>query len=186
MNSIFVFHGSFSSPFENWFSSVNAWGNEHGRKVYVPHLPSPEKQTFENWASVIDAYAKMGLVDGTTTFVGHSSGAALAIKYLLERKQRIAMLVTVCGFNNYFSGDTDYDAINRSLFVAHEALQDIPKLADRRVTFYSDNDPFIPIEKYREFSTAVEADTRLVPGAGHFNAESGYTTFPDLTNLLAD
>ena len=39
MENYFIIHGSFGSPFENWFSWLHDFIENEGKQVYVPQFP---------------------------------------------------------------------------------------------------------------------------------------------------
>ena len=39
MENYFIIHGSFGSPFGNWFSWLHDFIADDGKQVYVPDLP---------------------------------------------------------------------------------------------------------------------------------------------------
>jgi uncharacterized protein len=187
VNSLVILHGSFGSPSENWFPWLAAqWSAETGEPSLTPAFPTPKGQTFANWATILDAYRAIGLVTEATAVVAHSSACVFAVKYASSRDCRFKSVTTVAGFNDFASGDADFDSINAELFVEDDTLRQAPDLFAARSAFYSDNDPYLPREKLDAFAQAIDATVTVVSGGGHLNAEAGYTEFPKLlAQLLA-
>ena len=50
MENYFIIHGSFGSPFGNWFSWLHDFIEDEGKQVYVPDFPiGVGYQNYENW-----------------------------------------------------------------------------------------------------------------------------------------
>jgi hypothetical protein len=74
-NNYFIIHGSFGSPFVNWFSWLQDFikSDEQEKEVYVPQFPvGVGYQTYENWSKLLKYYLDLGLINETTTIIGHS------------------------------------------------------------------------------------------------------------------
>lgn len=182
MSSIIV-HGSFGSPFGNWFPWLCKAISERGERAFVPHFPTPKGQTFDNWAAILDGYRAAGLIGPGSTFYAHSAGAPFVVKYVARRGLNLRRVVTVSGFNDFLSGDKDFDAINSEMFfTSGDASAFIASVQDR-FCVYSDNDPHLPINKLESFCGSLSARPVIIPGGGHLNADSGMTTFERLLSL---
>lgn len=184
ISSIFIIHGSFGSPFENWFPSIYNSINSKGIRAYVPHFPSPLGQTFENWSKILDSYVDSNLLDANSLIVCHSSACPFILKYVKERGINIGGLITVSGFNNFYSGNADFDKINSEFFQESKDLTLAAKNFSFIHSFYSDNDPYISLEVLQEFNNLIDSKQHLILNAGHFNKDAGYITFNELLKLI--
>ncbi len=183
MENYFIIHGSFSSPFSNWFGWLHDFLEKDGKQVYTPDFPTGVGyQNYENWSNLFKVYLKLGLINENTTIIAHSIAPVFVSKFLTENKVKIKKLIFVCGFNNYLGIDKDYDAVNESMYF--DNLQDVKQYANEIICFYSDNDPYVKYEAEKEFVDAVATKQILIPNAGHINAEFGYDTFEDIVNYL--
>ena len=88
----------------------------------------------------------------------------------------------MCGFNNYFGINDEYDAVNRSMYV--DNIEDVKNYANEIICFYSDNDPYVKYEVEKEFVNKVATDSILMQGVGHINSETGYDTFEEIVPYL--
>ncbi|MDR0979012.1 MAG: alpha/beta hydrolase [Lachnospiraceae bacterium] len=186
MNNYFIIHGSFGTPFGNWFSWLQDFlksDDESIKKVYVPDFPSGiGYQTYENWSKLLKCYADLGLINENTTIIAHSIAPVFISKFLIENKIKVKKLVFVCGFNNYFGINENYDTVNGSMYL--ENIEDVKKYANEIICFYSDNDPYVKYEAEKEFADKVATKQIVVAGAGHINAEMGYDTFKEIIPYL--
>ena len=183
MDNYFIIHGSFGSPYSNWFSWLHDFIQEEGKQVYVPYFPAGVGyQNYDNWSKLLKAYLDLGLINENTTIIGHSIAPIFISKFLVENKIKVKKLIFVCGFNNYLGINEEYDAVNNSMYFNN--LQDIKQCAKEIICFYSDNDPYVKYEVEKDFADAISTEQIVLKGAGHINAESGYDTFEEIVNYL--
>lgn len=183
MQNYFIVHGSFSSPYSNWIGWLHDFLEKEGKKVYVPNFPiGVGFQNYENWSRLFKVYLDLGLINEDTTIVAHSIAPAFVSKFLIQNKIKVKKLIFVCGFNNYFGIDEEYDTVNKTMYL--DNLQNVTQYANEIICFYSDNDPYVKYEAEKEFADTIMAKQVLMPKAGHINAESGFDTFEDIVSYL--
>lgn len=183
MENYFIIHGSFGSPYSNWFGFLHNFIEQEGKNVYVPNFPiGVGYQNFDNWSKLLKTYLDLGLINENTTIIAHSSGPAFISKFLVQNKVKVKKLIFVCGFNNYFGINEEYDTVNKSMYF--DNLQDVKQYTDKIICFYSDNDPYVKYEAEKEFADTLDAEQIFIPNAGHINAESGYDTFEEILGYI--
>ena len=178
MATVFIIHGVEGHPEENWFPWLKAELEKRGNKVIVPQFPTPEGQTLENWLATLKTYeADLG---SDTILVGHSLGGAFALNVLEHYPARAAFLVA-CVFGPVFEAfDEGMKTFAQRDFNWPAILANCPHFE----IFHSDNDPYIKLEVAEKLSRHLNTPVTLVPGAGHFNASSGFTKFDLLLEKL--
>ena len=171
-----IIHGSFESPFDHWFS----WARSELQDAIVPQFPTGlGRQNYENWEKLLESYRFAGYIHENTIFIGHSIAPIFLIHYLLKHKIKVKKLFFISGFNNYSVDQSgEYDQVNESFFC--DGIQKIKQYATDIICFYSDDDPYVSFSALTEFASQVATKEVFVSGAGHFNTESGYVTFPRL------
>lgn len=184
MENYFIIHGSFGSPYSNWFGWLHDFiQDDKNRGVYVPDFPiGVGLQNYDNWSNLLKYYLDLKLIDENTTIIAHSIAPVFISKFLVENKVKIKKLIFVCGFNNYLGINEEYDAVNNSMYF--DNLEDVKKYADSIICFYSDNDPYVKYEVEKDFADKIATEQILIPNAGHINSESGYDTFEDIVSYL--
>lgn len=179
----FIIHGSFSSPFSNWFGWLYGKIESGGGICYCPDFPTGVGfQNYKNWEKLLKYYHSLGLINENTTIIGHSIAPAFISKFLVKNKIKVKKLIFVCGFNNHLGINEDYDAVNKSMYLKN--LSDVKNFADEIVCFYSNNDPYVPYDIEKEFANTVATKQVLLKGASHINAESGYTEFKEILKYI--
>ena len=124
----------------------------------------------------------MGLINENTTIIAHSIAPVFVSKFLTQNKVKVKKLIFVCGFNNYFGINDEYDEVNGTMYF--DNLEDVKKYANEIICFYSNNDPYVKYEVEKDFADKIATDQIVVPNAGHINSESGYDTFEDIVHYL--
>ena len=97
-----ILHGSFGSPFGNWFPYLRSELEKKELIVYTPDMPTGMGyQNYDNWSRVMDGYVSADILNENTIIFAHSIAPVFICKYLVERNIKVKRLVLVCGFNNY-------------------------------------------------------------------------------------
>lgn len=182
MENYFIIHGSYGNPYKNFIPWLKRQLSKKGRLCIVPHFPSLEFQTYDSWSHILSSYLDIGCINSDTVFITHSLGSIFIIKFLLEKNIKIKKLITVSGFNQVvFSDDS---SLYESFYLDWEALSNFSSICDERISFVSDNDPYVSYDNLKSFCDSICAREKFVSGAGHFNEKSGYLEFREILSCL--
>ena len=182
-NNYLLVHGGFGSPFSNWLPWLRSQIEERERVVYTPDLPSGVGyQNYESWSKIMKCYVEDGIINENTVVFAHSIAPIFICKFLVDNQIHVKRCVFVCGFNNYFGINEEYDAVNRSMYF--DNLSDVKNYCNDIVCFYSDNDPYVKYEVEKEFADTITENQIMISGGGHLNSESGYQKFMELLKYL--
>lgn len=183
MNNYLIVHGSFGSPFGNWFPYLRGELEKRELVVYTPDMPSGVGyQNYDNWSNVMKAYVDAGIINENTVIFAHSIAPVFVCKFLIENSIKVKRLVLVCGFNNYLGINDDYDAVNESMYL--DNLEEVKNYCNDIVCFYSDNDPYVTFDKEKEFADMIASTQVVIQNGGHLNSESGYDEFEELLKYI--
>jgi hypothetical protein len=176
-----IIHGTMGSPDGNWFPWLSAKLTQHGARVTVPRMPTPDGQSLAGWDA---AFAEqIGYLDERTCIIGHSIGATFLLRYLERCQTPIGGAVFVAGLTGAI-GIPEYDGLNRSFVSGPYDWEVIKRNAGRLVCFAGDVDPYVPGEQQQEMARNLGVDLRVIPGGGHLNGEFGYDSFDELFEEL--
>lgn len=100
---------------------------------------------------------------------------------MLENKIKVKKIITIAGFNNLEFVD---DMNLYKSFYLDEDLSDIKLYSSESISFYSDNNPYVPKSDAEKFADSISSEKILVNGAGHFNEKYGYTEFTELLKYV--
>jgi uncharacterized protein len=185
MPNAFIIHGAGSSSRSNWFPWLKTELERIGIKTAVPDFPiglgegredqgGPDAtQSLDNWLAAFGEYAE-GIDEGTL-MIGHSVGPAFILAVLERLDVRISAAFLVAPFTERL-GIERFDRVNGT-FMRLFNWERIKKNCGRFRIYASDNDPYVPQALSRRVAENLGAELKVVPGAGHFNSDSGYTRF---------
>ena len=182
-NNYLIIHGSFGSPFVNWFPWLRKQIEDKDLMVYTPDFPTGVGyQNYTNWEKVLEAYVNAGLINEDTVIYAHSIAPIFISHFLVSHKIKVKRLIFVCGFNNYLGINEEYDNVNKSMYF--DNLEDVKQYSEEIICFYSKNDPYVKYEVEKEFADTIATKQVIIDDGGHLNAESGYTEFKQLLEYL--
>ncbi|MGV8162737.1 MAG: RBBP9/YdeN family alpha/beta hydrolase [Candidatus Nanoarchaeia archaeon] len=172
--NVFIIHGSYGNPRENWFPYLKQKLEKESCKVFIPKFPTPENQSLENWKTIFNKYKKH--LNETTIVVGHSIGVAFLLNILEQENKKINSAFFVAGFTGSLN-NKEFDKINKSFADKKFNWKKIKNNCQEFFVFHSDNDPYVPLTKAEELAKNLDVKVILVKNAGHFNESSGYKKF---------
>lgn len=179
MENYLIIHGSFGSSEGNWFPWLKEQLEKDNKKVLVPQMPvGIDKQNFDSWSEVLNEID----INEFTTIIAHSIAPIFICKYLITNKIKVKKLIFVCGFNNYFGINRDFDTVNGPMYI--DNYTDIKNYCDNIICYYSDNDPYVKYEVEKEFASSISNKEYVIKDGGHINSESGYTSFEAILKSL--
>jgi uncharacterized protein len=178
MPSVFIIHGIYGSPKENWFPWIKKELEELACDVYVPHFPTSNPTLLGEWLGVFKPYQKY--LDKASIVIGHSVGVPFILTILESSPAKSAFLVS--GFAT--NPDNEFTPIMKNIADKQFDWSAIRKNCKNFTVFHSDNDPYVPLSLAEELAENLGTEVSLVEGAGHFNADAGYTAFPLLLEYI--
>ena len=181
MATVFIIHGSYGDPEENWFPWLTKELQDRGCQVFVPEFPTPKNQSLQTWRSVFSGYE--GYVDDETIFIGHSLGPAFILDLLEKVEESVHLTVFVSGFLGLLDNEK-FDSINKTFVDREFDWERIKKNCKKFIVIHADNDLYVPVEKSLELAEKLGVEPIIIPGGGHFNADAGFKEFPALLSLI--
>ncbi len=180
---VVVLHGARGGPDTNWFPWLHAELDAQGIEVLRPRFPTPQGQSLEAWLHAYDR--AIGPVRPVSTvLVGHSLGAALALRLVERAAEPVAGLFLAAAFVGAL-GLADYDAINRSFFAKPFDWAGIrQRKGGMGRCWAGDDDPYVPLSRSQDVADRLRTPLEIVPGGGHLNSETGFDAFPGLRDAV--
>lgn len=183
MKNVFIVHGAFGSPEENWIPWLTSELQKQGYIVTAPKFPTPEGQNYDNWMGV--AAPHLEAFNEETVLVGHSIGATFTLCILEELSIQIAKTILVSGFIGLLDNE-DFDSINHTISNRDFDWDEIQENSSEFYILHGDNDPYVPVEKAMVLSAKLQTEPILIQNGGHLNADAGFTTFPKLLKVVTN
>ncbi|MCK4589091.1 MAG: serine hydrolase family protein [Nanoarchaeota archaeon] len=170
MTNIFIIHGTFGHPKENWFPWLKSELEKLGHQVFVPKFTTPKNQTLNNWLKIFEEYQNQ--IENSIV-IGHSLGVAFLLNILETKSVQAAFFVA--GVSSPL--DNEFDENMKTFSHRQFDWNKIKNNCQKFYVFHSDNDPYIPLEKAEELAKNLGVDLIIVKNAGHFNELAGYIKF---------
>ncbi len=174
MKNIFIIHGSYGSPKENWFPWLKKELEKLGHRVFVPQfpIPPPEKQNsyygghkLSQWLKTLNKYRQY--LNEETIIVAHSRGCVFTFRVLEKLKKPVSSVFLVAPWMNFIwypKGYLKVDSFHEKPFLWNK----IKKGAKYFEIFQSTNDD-TPVQEGRKIAKKLGAKLDIVKNAGHFN-----------------
>ena len=178
-----MLHGAHGGPDTNWFPWLRSELITQGIEVLIPQLPTPEGQSLEAW---FDAYHHVAnaVPPAPTILVGHSLGAAFALRLVEKAAEPFEGLFLAAGFIGAL-GLPDYDPINQSFFCTPFDWAGIRERKGRACRCWAgDDDPYVPLSRSQDVAEHLNASLDVIPRGGHLNRETGFSAFPQLREAI--
>lgn len=184
---VFIIHGWSDSPKGSWFPWLKTELETRGFEVYVPAMPDTDKPKIEAWVSHLAKVSKN--TDENTYFVGHSIGCQTILRYLekLPKSKKIGGAIFVAGwFTKLTNLETDEEEKIAEPWVETPInFARIKRITKNFVAIFSDNDPFVPLNKNTEvFRDELGAKIIIEQGKSHMIKEDGITELPIVLHEL--
>ncbi|MBT7903024.1 serine hydrolase family protein [Candidatus Woesearchaeota archaeon] len=185
MTKVFLIHGAYGTPTENWFPWLKKELEKLNCQVFVPKFPTPQNQTLQNWFFAFNSY--LSKLDENSIVIGHSLGPAFLMRVLettnsTTLSKPIKSAFFIAPFIDFLD-NPEFDEINRTFIENNFDWKKIKSNCKKFVIYHSDNDPYVNLKYAKYVATKLNVDINIIPNAGHFNQASGYLQF---TKLLED
>lgn len=172
MRNIFIFHGSYGNPQENWFPWLKNELEKLGNRVFVPQFPIPKIQdeaysghSLKKWMSSFDKYHKY--INTKTIIIAHSRGCIFTYNLLPTLKNYIDCLFLIApwkSFRWYPKGWKKTDSFHKKSFNWDKIREKV-----KYIELYQSTNDDTPVSEGREIAKNLRAKYIVVKNAGHFN-----------------
>ena len=179
----------------NWLCATATVKDSFGT-VLRPDVSDWQEPAIESWIATLTETCGHDPADlSSTYFIAHSVGCQGVIRYLatLPEGTAVAGCLLVAG---WWTLDAPWDSILPWEYPLDSAgkppahpidLGRVRAVCPRIVTLISDNDQFTSDwqQTKRDFERRVNAQVKVIPGAGHFNATESPVVRDALSELIA-
>ena len=180
MKNYFIIHGSFVDSNTDWYPWLRDKLIELNQDVIAPNFPvGLDIQNYDAWKNELNKYKDK--INENTVFIAHSIGPIFIVKYVIENNIKIDSLYSISGFNGLIN-IKDFDKVNESFFM--KEIKNFDKKCKNRISFFSNNDPFVPYELLEDFPKLINSEVHIINNAGHFIEDDGYNEFPELLSTI--
>ncbi len=178
MNTVFIIHGAYGHPSENWFPWAKKMLEKEGYEVIIPAFPTPEDQTPENWMKVFEKYeSKLGV---DSIIIGHSLGVAFILRVLEKLDSPIRAAILAAGFVTPAPEKFKTESFVEKPF----EWEKIRKNCSRFFVLHGDDDPYNAPEKAEVIAKELRTKAVIIPNGGHLNEKAGFLEFPAIMEII--
>lgn len=180
LQNALIFHGYGANPNDHWFGWLAQQLDSASISTKVPALPDSLAPDAARWQESIGA--TVGEPSEDSVVIAHSLGCLAVLRYLslLTSAWRLGSLVLVSGFLDPLPALPELDGF----ISAGCDVTGLSERINRVIVIRSDDDPLVPPVHTDRLAGLLEAETVVVPKAGHFLAADGYSTLPDALNAI--
>ncbi len=175
-----MIHGYEGNSENHWFPYIKAEMEKHGVEVFVPQMPT--EYTVPAWLESLKEISEH--VNENSILIGHSLGCPTLLHLLANLSKPVFGTVLVAGFGKVFGDETDQGVEECNRFVKDIAWKKAGQNAGVIKLFSSIDDPEVPVEVSLHLGTMLKSSIRFIEKAGHFCADDGFETFPELLEYL--
>jgi len=176
---ILILHGIEGHAGIHWQQWLHDQLIEKGHQVIMPELPHSDQPDRSEWLKTTrEAIRGVKLQD--LVVVGHSLGVTTALDLIEQMDSPIKALISVSGFSK------DYGAELNSYFLKEKKVDfgKVNQNLGKAFVFYGDNDPYVPQKILKSLADKLGVVPKILPKGGHLNTDAGYTTFPELLEII--
>lgn len=168
MRNIFIIHGSYGHPGENWFPWLKSELEKLDHRVFVPAFPVPKTEAtgdhkLDLWMKELDGYKEY--IDKEVIFVAHSRGCLFTYRILEQQIPLYAAFLVAPWITKYLAGGWTRDDLSQKDPFDWGKMRNGAKHIE---VFQSTNDE-IPVNEGKQVAQNLGAEFILVENAGHFN-----------------
>lgn len=181
MKRAYLIHGWGGHPdgaFRPWLArKLRARGFE----VEIPELPDTEYPRIETWVPFLTSFIRTP--DKDTVIVGHSLGCQAVLRFLekLPEGASVGKTVLVAGpFTSVLGLEDEEKEVVQPWLRTPVDVDKVKRAAGRLIAFFSDNDPWIPLEDEKIAREVFGAETIIQHKKGHYSEVDGLAEVPDV------
>ncbi len=176
---VLILHGIGGHAGIHWQQWLHDQLTQKGHTVIMPNLLQPDHPIRKNWLRAIQNLTKDIKLDDLI-IVGHSLGVTSALDFIENTPTKVKGLVSVSGFSD------DYQAELNSYFLRERIInfKKIKQNLNKSFVLYGNNDPYVPQNILKSLAIKLDIIPTIIPNGGHLNTDSGFTTFPQLLEII--
>lgn len=177
MKKALILPGWFQKTSDNWYPWLREQLNKKGYQTSIVDLPTMSTQKPKMQEQLDYLFDKFE-IDEETAIVGHSLGALLTLRVAERKKFHTMILIVGWDFNDLEEGHASYweEPIDHSKII---------KNTKKRCCISSKCDKYISRNQSRKMSERLEADFKMVEGAGHFTSGDGVDEIKVVLDILS-
>lgn len=184
---VFIIHGWGGSPESDWLPWAKKAIQEKGYEVFVPEMLETNHPKTTAWVEKLKE--TVGYVKSDDILIGHSIGCLTILRFLekLEEASKVQKVILIAPWQYLVLGSNEDIEDVRPWTETPVDYEKIKTKANTFTAVFSDNDPFVPMQKnIKFFKEKLNPEIIVKNQMGHFSGEEGVTKIPFLLELLTN
>ena len=177
-----IIHDAYSHPSGHWYGWIKHSLVDLGIAVEVPDFPTPTGHTITYWDNVLEK--EDITLTPATTLVGHGIGCAYLLSLVSRSETPVGDIFLVAPYVAPID-HIGFDRINQEFYQFPFDWAAIKNKVRSVSIFYSRKDPYVSEESILQLHQTLGGSISQINDGEHFNAPSGYRSFPELLTDIA-
>ena len=183
MPRVILIHGWGGSPSNDWIPWAKEKLSEVGYETFVLEMPETDHPKIDLWVNKLKEV--VGETRENDVFVGHSIGCQAILRYLETISNKVAKVILIAPWWYLILDEGEEQADADPWLKVDVDFEKIKSKSHKFVAVFSDNDPFVPLEKNtRFFKEKLNSEIVVKSKMGHFTQSDGVTQIPFLVELI--
>ncbi|MCX6719425.1 MAG: alpha/beta hydrolase [Candidatus Taylorbacteria bacterium] len=177
MKRIMIVHQWMVGVEGDWRPWLKKELEKRGYEVSMPEMPDIDTPIIEKWVGKLAEV--VGMPDKDTYFIGHSIGCQAIIRYLETIDTPVGGAIFVAGwFDLKNLESSEVEEIAMPWIEMPIDIEKVKAVLPKSILIISDNDPYDCFEENKAGFEKLGSKLMVVPKAGHFTAEEGFSELP--------
>ena len=183
---IIIVHQWGSNPKGDWYPWLEKELEKIGYEVLVPSMPNPDEPEIAPWVNELIKDIKEP--NENTYFIAHSVGCQAVLRYLssFESKGNFGGAIFVAPWLTLKNLETEEHTIAKPWLDIPIDFKRVKSHVKKIVCFFSDDDPWVPLENAEEFKKKLGATTIIEKGKGHYTQQEGITQIQQVLDCIKE
>ncbi len=182
MKRAVIIHGWGGSPKGAWIPWLKKELESRNIFVETPAMPNTDSPEIQHW---VEHLAKFVDAEDENILIGHSIGCQTILRYLENSEAKIIGVVLVAGWtalSEEITRNPDEMEIARPWIETPIDFKRVKQKADKFVSIFSDNDPYVPEDNWEKFKELGEV--MIEHGKGHIEDSKEPKVLEAVLNIM--
>lgn len=181
MKTVFIIHGTWGSPEDNWFPWMKIRLESQWYRVFIPKFPTPHNQSIDSWMNEFEQYKKH--INKDTIFIAHSVWPAFVLSVLESLNTSVKACYFASGFLELLQLP-EFDILNETITSKQFNWEKIHENCKYFYMCHGWDDPYVPFHSAEILADNLKVEIDMIKWGWHLNDESGYSEFEYLLGKI--
>lgn len=179
MTQIYMLHGVHAVQQSDWSTWLSSALQAQQLEAHCIHLPQAEQPDFATWQAILCNTLRS--IDSDSMLIADDAACLALLHYLSQSRQHIGSLLLIAPFIQNLATRPE---LTQFIAAAQLNLEQLRLQAEKRVLFFSSNDPLVPPPFSLKLAPLLNMQRYEIKNAGHFSAQSDSNSFAPLLQAV--